>query len=90
MKKEKLEAGLLAYITDIENLEDTLLIATSYEWELFGTLLNNRFLQENSIAPGLYGYLMDRGLIFSFFSGDKLYFIMPDEVKNIYNSIDKS
>lgn len=90
MKKEMLAERLLESVTNDERLEAALLISTPMEWDLFGTLLNKPFIQDNSITPGTYSYLMDKGLIFSFFSGDKLYFVMPDEVKHTYSKVDIS
>lgn len=88
MNKQELADNLFDYLTDAERLEETLFIAESKEWEIFQQLFRDSFLQDHSIAYGRYAFLMERGLIYSFYIEDEIYFVMPDEIKQAYNSID--
>lgn len=90
MKKEELVASLFKCITDAESIESTFLIATSKEWELVETLFVKRSVQNNTIPFGNYAYLMKRGLLYTFYNGDKIYFVIPDEVKKVYRGINKN
>jgi hypothetical protein len=90
MAKEELVKQLLYPLTIPGLVEDTLLIATNEEWDFFRTLLNKPFLKTNEVNPSTYRYLMERGLLFLFLKEDKLYFVIPDEVKEAYERIDKA
>ena len=89
MKKEELVSNVFKCITATENLERNLLVATSEEWEVFETLFDNSLVQNNKLSFGYYAYLKEKGLIYSFYNGGNIYFVMPNEVKEAYQRIDK-
>ncbi len=89
LKKQELADKFFSFITDPGRLEETLLIAEPTEWEIFVKLYKRPFIQDHSIAYGRYAFLMERGLIYSFYIEDEVYFVIPDEIKQAYNSIDQ-
>ncbi|AZK48485.1 Rho termination factor N-terminal domain-containing protein [Paenibacillus lentus] len=88
MKKQELIEALTAHMTDVEHLQSALLITSSLEWQLFESLLRQPVLQNNFISIGHYWYLMNRGLVFTYFSEGQLYIVMPDEIKEAYFKLD--
>lgn len=87
MKKPELVTGLHEHILDEERLQSALLLATPKEWELFDKLLNKPSVEDTDLAPGDYLFLMGKGLVFSFLEQDKLYYLIPEEVKDAYHNI---
>ncbi len=90
MNKPELATSLFGCITDIDNIEDILLIADPKELQLLATLLDTTCLKDGGIVPGDYLYLMKRGLLFSFYYNDELIFVAPDEIKDVYKRINKN
>lgn len=86
MNKEELADALVQYITDPAKLESFLYITEPREWELFQSLVKAP-VQNNTIPYGNYAHLLDRGLVFSYFTDHKFYLVMPDEVKDAYASL---
>lgn len=86
MNKQELAAALYELLTQEKRLEVALLLATEEEWELFDKLLKSPYVQDADLAPGTYGFLMDRGLIFSFWDGYKLSYVIPEEIKEVYRT----
>ncbi len=77
-------------IKDTERIENALLITRDYEFELFEKLIKEEFIQDNAMPFGITSYLIEKYLIFSFYNDDKIYFLVPEEIKNSYSKIDKS
>lgn len=87
MNKAELVEILVDYIGNVKSLEKALLLAREDEMKLFRTILKSEYLKNDMLYLGEYGYLMGMGLIFSFVDGDMLYFVMPDEIKDLYGEI---
>ncbi|GGH12055.1 YecA family protein [Paenibacillus segetis] len=90
MKKDELAAALVSEITDVEKLESILLRLESAEWELFESLLDTPIQQDNFAKYGYYYFLMEHGLIFTYFNDNKLYLIVPDQVRTAYAQINQT
>ncbi|MGG4552221.1 SEC-C metal-binding domain-containing protein [Paenibacillus humicus] len=88
MKKQELIEALTAYMTDAEHLQSALLIVGGLEWQLFESLLRQPVLQNNLILIEHYWYLMNRGLVFTYFSEGQLYVVLPDEIREAYAKLD--
>lgn len=88
MKSVELAAALYQRILDKDKLRQTLLVAQSEEWELFQTLLNQPFFQDNYIPYGHYAYLSGKALVLSFLEDGKIYLAVPEEVKVLFGEID--
>ncbi|WP_055109308.1 Rho termination factor N-terminal domain-containing protein [Paenibacillus ihumii] len=88
MKKQELIEALTAYMTDAEHLQSALLITDALEWQLFESLLRQPVLQNNLILIEHYWYLMNHGLVFTYFSEGQLYIVMPDEIRDAYAQLD--
>lgn len=91
MTKEQLVDGLFEAILERKYLEPALLISRQEEWDLFEQLLKSSSLQfaeqDTSINPGIYDFLMNAGFVFSYYTDGSLYFVIPDEIKREYNSL---
>lgn len=90
MKKQELIDALTAYMTDAEHLQSALLITGGLEWKLFESLLRQPVLQNNLILFEHYWYLMNRGLVFTYFSNGQLYVVLPDEIRSAYAQLDNA
>ncbi|TCM85858.1 SEC-C motif-containing protein [Paenibacillus sp. BK033] len=87
LKKQELADAVQASIMASEELSMALLMATSQEWELLQRLLPVPSLQDDALAPGAYIFLMNAGLVYSFYEEDKLYYVLPEEVKETYAKV---
>ncbi|RCX20709.1 SEC-C motif-containing protein [Fontibacillus phaseoli] len=84
MKQDELTKAVLEQITDPGRLESALFMLDTEEWTVFESLYANPFVQDNYYPYGYYRFLLDHGLVFTFFYQGKLYLVMPDEVKKTY------
>ncbi|MNI01079.1 hypothetical protein D3C73_539060 [compost metagenome] len=87
MKKDELVLALQEQITNPAIMESALLILDAEEWEVFESAYGSPYLQDNHIPYGFYHLLLDLGLVYTYFDQNKLYVIMPDEVKDTFKSI---
>lgn len=87
MKKQDLADALYQHITDVNVVRDALLIAKTEEWELVNRLLKAPYVQDDTLYPGMYLFLMEKGLLYSFYKEEKMYFLIPEEIKEAYRSI---
>ncbi|WP_410771558.1 SEC-C metal-binding domain-containing protein [Fontibacillus sp. BL9] len=84
MKQDELAKAVLEQITNPRFIESVLLMLDAEEWKVFETLYASPFVQDNYYPYGYYRFLMERGLVFTFFQQGKLYLVMPDEVKETF------
>ena len=75
-------------IQNMERIENALMLTRSKEFELFIELLDKEYIQENILLRGNTGYLQDSYIVFSFYDEEKIYFLIPEEIKQIYKQID--
>jgi len=88
MNKSELEAALPPYLLDVNHLEFVLLMSREDEFRFYLDLLHEPYIQNDEITPGVCRYLMALGILFSFFNEDKLYFVIPEEVKGAHRQLD--
>ncbi|AZN39182.1 YecA family protein [Paenibacillus albus] len=88
LKKQELVDALYELITNVSAIRTSFLSAETKEWELVNRLLDVPYIQDNEIFVDAYLFLMDKGLVFTFLEQDKLYFVMPEEVKAVYMKLD--
>jgi uncharacterized protein YecA (UPF0149 family) len=89
MKKDELASALLELITDKDKLASVLLRTESKEWELFQSLLQNPIQHNNYVIYSDYYFLMEHGLVFTYFTDNKLQIIIPDQVLTAYKALDQ-
>lgn len=87
MNKQELVNVLYEQIPDVRELEMALVIMDAIGWGLFLKLIKVPYVQEETFNPGMYLFLMDRGLLFSFYHEDKLYYAIPEEIKRAYRQL---
>ncbi|WP_223066923.1 SEC-C metal-binding domain-containing protein [Paenibacillus caui] len=90
MKKEQLAEALVERMKDPASIRPVLLLVKDVEWKLFETLLRQPMLQDNGYPYGYYAYLLEHGLVFTFYQDSKLYLVMPEEIKHAFNKIDQA
>ena len=88
-KKEKIIPKLLKYSLDRKRIENALIITEPDEYDLFLKLVSKEYIQNNNLEYKTYQYLMGEGIIFSFYDENRVFFTVPDEIKEIYSNIDK-
>jgi hypothetical protein len=88
MKKQDYISALPPYILRVDELEMTLQMTRKEEFILYQELLNEPYVQSDDITPGRCFYLMDKGILFSFHHKDKLYFVIPQEIKDAHQKLD--
>ena len=89
VQKEKLIKEILDHSLKWGRVESTLLATTPREYDLFLSFLNQEYMQDNELAFGYYGHLWDNGIIFSFYYKGKIFFNVPDEIKEVFAGKDK-
>ena len=87
-KKERIIKKLSDYILKRRRIEDALAATRSGEYDLFLKLLDQEYIQDNRLAYGTYGYLFDEGIIYSFYDDGKVFFVIPDEIKEVFRNMD--
>ncbi|MNO14476.1 hypothetical protein D3C76_41200 [compost metagenome] len=87
MKKDELALALQEQIANPAIMESALLILDAEEWEVFEAAYTSPHIQDNFIPFGFYHLLLDLGLVYTYFEQNKLYMIMPDEVKAAYKQL---
>lgn len=90
LKKGELADKLLECITDREVLKTTLLLARAEEWKVLKAITEDSVLQDNYVPYGYYAYWLEHGLVVSYFTDNKLYLLIPDEVKAAYAELEAS
>ncbi len=88
--KGRVISRLLKFILNTERIENALLISEPNEYEFFLWLMEEEYIQESTITMGRYGYLMDQGIIFLFYDGKRLTFLIPGDIKEAVRGIDKT
>ncbi len=88
--KGRVISRLLKFILNTERIENALLISEPNEYEFFLWLMEEEYIQESTITMGRYGYLMDQGIIFLFYDGKSLTFLIPGDIKEAVRGIDKT
>jgi len=81
---------LLKLMADRKKIEEVLMIARSDEFSLFLKLLDMDFMDIDEMPYGDYAYLMDYGVVFSFYYQEKRYLLVSEEIKAVYSNIDKT
>lgn len=87
MKKDELVLALLEQITNPAIMESALLILDTEEWAMLESVYASPFVQDNFVPYGFYHLLLDLGLVYTFFDNNKLYMVMPEEVKDTFKQV---
>lgn len=88
MKKDELILALQEQITSPAMMTSALLMLDSEEWAVFEAAYASPYIQDNFIPYGYYHLLMELGFVFTYFNENKLYLVMPEEVKHTFKQID--
>jgi len=86
--KDFLINEFLKIMQDKDRIENAMMLVEHNELEIFNELLQKDNIQNNFLAFRDTGYLQEKYIIFSFYSDGKIYFLIPDEIKEIYSKID--
>jgi hypothetical protein len=89
VQKEKLIKEILDHSLERGRIESALIATRPREYDLFLSLLNQEYIQDNELPFGDYGHLLNNGIIFSFYNKGKIFFNVPDEIKEVFASRDK-
>ncbi len=87
--KQQEISAMLHHMLDKKRIERILLILNKNEYELFGQLLEKDYIQNNALSLWPCIFMMEQKILFSFYDGGKVFFVVPQEIKTIYRSLDK-
>ncbi|MCR8636214.1 YecA family protein [Paenibacillus radicis (ex Xue et al. 2023)] len=87
MKKQDLADALYQHLMNVNVVRAALLIAETKDWELINRLLEAPYVQDDTLYPEIYLFLMGKGLLYSFYNEEKMYFLIPEEIKEAYHSL---
>lgn len=88
MKKQELASALSEALLDPDRLLRTLFLARREERGLFQQLLKQPVLESSRIYPAQYLFLQERGAVFTYWNGDKLAVLIPEEIQQVYRSLE--
>jgi len=80
-------ARLLELMADSKKIEEILMIARPDEFDLFIELLDVDFKDIDEMPYESYAYLMEYGMVFSFYYRERRYLLISEEIKSIYRKI---
>jgi hypothetical protein len=86
---EKIIDRLFKLMTDSKKIEEILMIARPDEFDLFTELLDMDFKDIDEMPYESYAYLMEYGMVFSFYYKERRYLLVSEETKSIYRKINK-
>lgn len=89
VQKEKLIKEILDHSLKWGRIESALIATDPREYDLFLSFLNQEYIQDNELAFGYYGHLWNNGIIFSFYDKGKIFFNVPNEIKEVFASRNK-
>ncbi|MBD3921355.1 SEC-C domain-containing protein [Paenibacillus sp. PR3] len=87
MNKSALADALMERIADGNEVSIAFQVARPRDWELAQRLLQVPYLHDDGIVPGQYVSLMNRGMLFSFYSDEKLTYLIPSEIQEAYRQL---
>ncbi|MDR3277600.1 MAG: SEC-C domain-containing protein [Oscillospiraceae bacterium] len=87
MDKPALVSGVSARLTNLDWLKEVFCILHEIEWEFFQETVAVRQLQKDSIYIDSYQTLQDFGFLSVYWYENKLYFVVPEEIRAIYDEI---
>lgn len=87
LKKEDLVAALILHLTNKEYVEESLILSTDQELEFWQAVYKNPDQLALEIIPGKYRFLQMQGILYSFYHQEELIFVIPDEIKALYNQL---
>ena len=81
---------LLKLMTKRKKIEEILILSRPDEFKLFQELMDKDFKDIDDMPFEDYAYLMEYGIVFSFYDKERRYLLIPDEIKNTYSIINRS
>ncbi|HIW34381.1 MAG TPA: SEC-C domain-containing protein [Candidatus Paenibacillus intestinavium] len=87
LNKENLASALTQHLASVEYLEKSVMLSTDRELEFWQAVYNNPEQLTGKIVPGQYRFLQMQGILYSFYDQEKLSFVIPDEIKAVYDEI---
>jgi hypothetical protein len=90
LPKPLLAAAIADIVQQVYVLREFLFVADEKEWAFFQKVAAKKYLQTDNIYISSYGACQSLGLLQSFYFEDKLYFIVPDEIKAAYRELVKT
>lgn len=87
LKKEDLVSALILHLTNKEYVEESLILSTDQELEFWQAVYKNPDQLALEIIPGKYRFLQMQGILYSFYHQEELIFVIPDEIKALYNQL---
>ncbi len=90
LPKPLLAAAIAEIVQQVKVLREFLYVADEKEWTFFQKVAAKKHLQTDKIYISYYGTCQSLGLLQSFYFQDKLYFVVPDEIKAAYRELVKT
>jgi len=87
VRKEILIKRLMEQILRERRITESMIALRPGEYDLFLNLLEKKYIKDNRLPCGTYGYLMDHGIVYSFYDKGDVLFLVPEEVKKAFNKI---
>lgn len=87
MAKDEQIQALVETITSMDRLEQSLLLLDGNEWAVFDDAFSVESPQIQLLPYGYYRFLLERGLVFTFFHEGQVLLVMPEEVKEAFSKL---
>ena len=90
LPKPLLAVAIAEIVQQVKVLREFLFVADETEWAFFKKVAAKKYLQTDKVYISSYGVCQSLGLLQSFYFEDKLYFVVPDEIKASYRKLVKT
>lgn len=90
LSKQELIPAIVGLLKQVHTLRDCLFSLTEIEWEFFQKVVSKRTLQTEKVYITFYLTPQSVGLLQGFYHDDKLWFVVPDEIRDTYRNLAKT
>ena len=87
LPREELTAGIIKELTSLRQLRSIFFLLDEEEMKFFQEAASKKQLIRNKVLPAQYYLVREMGLLQSFYHQDKLYFVVPQEIRDAYRQL---
>ena len=88
IEKGELAVRLLEAVCDAQRLDEEIECMAEEEWIFFAELIQNGTVDKEAVPRGMIPRLLDGGYVHLFYHEGKIIYVLPDEVRAAYDTLD--
>ena len=90
LRKAELISPIAKMMQNLDILRECIYTVDEKEWEFFEEVAAREYLQTDKVYFNTYYILQKTGLLQSFYHNDKLFYVVPNEIKAAYKKLAKT